>query len=252
MIIQSIKFLIDPFTIFWLLLLSVVIVWFLNRENSLRWLIITTCLWFLLISTPTIPNLVVRSLEAQYVPLNINKLENSELIYDIIVLGAGHNYDENVPANTLLSDSALRRLVEGIRLHRLLPGSRLILSGFSSVGGITGAEMLRKTALLIGVDSTSIELIEKPLNTRQEAKYYAKEQRNNTQPIIVTAAVHMPRAMMTFQRYGFNPIASPTDFRLTGSRTNQWIGWPDIGNIEKLSAGVYEYAGMLYYQYLIE
>lgn len=252
MFITFIKYLIDPFTVFWLLLLAIIAAWYWNKERWVKWLAGTALLCFLMISTPLLPNMVIRSLESQYEPLIVEKLIKKDLEYHIIVLGAGHRFDSTMPPNTLLGQSALRRLTEGIRLHNQLPDSKLVLSGFSTVGGITGAAMLKKTALLLGVEEQSILLQEEPVNTFEEAKYYADEYGTSHPLILVTAAAHMPRAMMTFQQYGIIPIPSPTDFKLTGSRKGRWLGLPEVANIEKLSAGIYEHIGILYYKLIIE
>jgi hypothetical protein len=42
----------------------------------------------------------------------------------VVVLGGGVGGDEHLPPTECLSDASLRRLVEGIRLHRLLPAAR--------------------------------------------------------------------------------------------------------------------------------
>lgn len=92
-------------------------------------MVIFTAVWFLLISTPLIPNAVIRSLEDQYPPVKMDELKE-EAAYHILILGGGHGYDERLPASSLLSGNTLRRLIEGIRLHRHLPNSKLVLSGF--------------------------------------------------------------------------------------------------------------------------
>lgn len=248
MFISFIKYLLDPFNIFWILLLVTFGTWFFKKERLFKWLAITSGICFLLISTPLLPNMVMNSLERQYMPLFVEELPNRDAEFHIVILGAGHGFAENMPANTLLANSALRRLSEGIRLHRQLPNSKLVLSGYSSVGGITGAEMLQKTALLLGVDKETIILQKEPLNTFEEAKVYAENYGSTHPVILVTNAAHMPRAMMTFKQHGVQPLASPTDYRLKGSRRNKWFGFPEMSHIEKLRAGVYEYIGILYYK----
>lgn len=101
-----------------------------------------------MISTPLMPNAILQSLEDRYHPIIVDELSKLQAEYHIIILGRVHALDDSSPANTLLSQKALERLSEGIRLHRKLPNSILILSGFSASGRTTQAEMLQKIALL--------------------------------------------------------------------------------------------------------
>jgi uncharacterized SAM-binding protein YcdF (DUF218 family) len=242
-----IKFLIDPFAIFWLLLLIILGAWFFKKRRLLRWLVMISALWFLIISTPFVPTLVLNSLESRFTPIYIKEISNIEAEYHIIILGGGHGFDSRLPANSLLSRTALGRLNEGIRLHRQLPNSRLVLSGYSSSGRTTQAEMMRQTALLLGVKEKATILQNAPENTREEVEIYVENYGNTYPVILVTDAAHMPRAMRTFVHQGIEPLASPTNYRLRGSWKRKWIGLPSTGNIENLRMGIYEYVGMLWY-----
>lgn len=248
MLKSLVKFFIDPFNIFWLLLLVTAAVWLMKKKRLLRWLAASTLVWFLLISTPLLPNAVLNSLEDRHNPIYINELTDREADYHIIVLGGGHGFDDRLPANSLLSDNARGRLMEGIRLHRQLPNSKLILSGFSSSGGTTQAEMLQKSAVSMGVDKTNTILQKEPGNTYEEAEIYTETYDNTYPVILVTNAAHMQRAMNVFLHFGADPLASPTNYRLKGSRKYIWAGLPSMSNIENLRVGINEYVGILWYR----
>lgn len=247
MFISLFKFLIDPFNIFWILLFAVFGTWLLKKEHLFKWLSISVIGWFLIISTPLLPNALLNSLEDCYEPVYIEKLSSRETEYHIIILGGGHGFDDRLPANSLLSGNALGRLSEGIRLHRQLPNSKLVLSGSSSTPGrTTQAGMLQKAALLLGVDSDDTILQKEPRNTYEEAEVYSKNY-GNCPVILVTSAVHMPRAMKAFSHFGIEAIASPTNYRLKGSWKRKWLGLPALDNIENLRVVIKEYAGILWY-----
>lgn len=245
-----VKFLIDPFNIFWLLLVITFGVWFFKKKRLFKWLAIFTLVWFLIISTPLLPNTVLNSLEDRHEPLYVDQLNDPDAEYHIIILGGGHGFDDRLPANSLLSDNARGRLTEGIRLHRQLPNSKLILSGFSSSGRTTQAEMLQKTAILLGVDQTNTLLQKEPGNTYEEAEVYAENHGNANPVILVTSAAHMPRAVNAFRKFGADPLSSPTNYRLRGSWKRKMFGLPSIQNIENLSVGINEYVGILWYRLL--
>ena len=240
-----VKFLLDPFNIFWLLLLLCSLFWMLKKDVLLKWLLVVTAAWFLMISTPWVPNAVLNSLEDRYSPLFIEDFEGPGLEYHIIVLGGGHGFDDRLPANSLLSTNALMRLSEGIRLHRQLPNSKLVLSGSTSTPGrTTQAEMLRDAALLLGVNEEATLIQTEPSNTYQEARIYSETYGALHPVIVVTSAAHMPRAMNLFERFGVPATASPTNYRLKGSWKEKRFGMPSTGNIGRLRTGVYEYAAI--------
>lgn len=249
MIVSIVKFLIDPFTILGLLIGVVVIAMLLKRERVLRWSVIITGLWFIIISTPLIPTFVIRSLEQQYTPVRLANLPEPDAEYHIIILGGGHGFDKDLPANSLLSRQALGRLSEGIRLHRQLPNSKLVMSGFSASGQTTQAEMLQQTALLMGVEDEAVLLQKEPSNTYEEAKKYAATYGSGHPVIVVTSAFHMPRAIKMFNNFGIEAIASPTNYRLTGNSKYQWMGLPAFYHVESLSIGATEYAAISWYSF---
>lgn len=249
MLIPLIRFFINPFNIFWILLGITIILWFRNKIKPFKIFTFSTIGWFLLISTPLLPTKVLHSLEKRYEPLYVEELANPDDEYHIVVLGGGHGFDDRLPANSLLSDNARARLLEGVRLHQQLPNSKLILSGYSSSGGTTQAEMLQKAALLLGVEKEATILQKEPSNTYEEAETYTQNfgNSNNHKAIVVTSAAHMSRAAMVFREFGTEPIPSPTNYRLKGSWKYKWIGWPSINNIENLEVGMSEYAAIVWY-----
>jgi uncharacterized SAM-binding protein YcdF (DUF218 family) len=70
---------------------------------------------------------ILRPLESQYVSISSSTL-NKEVQW-IVVLGGGSREDKALTPEERLRDASLRRLLEGVRLSRLLPQSRLVLSG---------------------------------------------------------------------------------------------------------------------------
>lgn len=201
-----------------------------------------------MISTPFLPTLLLNSLESRYEPVVIEDLEvSNSQVYDIVVLGGGHGFDDRLPANSLLSQNALSRLNEGIRIHRKIHNSSLVLSGYSASGRTTQAEMLYKTAILLGIEKERMLIQPEPHNTYREAEVYSQKFAGEHPVILVTSASHMPRAVMLFEQFGVDVIPSPTNYRLKGSRQNRWIGYPSTENIENLKIALYEYAAILRY-----
>jgi len=218
---------------------------FLKKERVFKYAASLSIFWFLIISTPLIPGMVLISLENRYEPIIVERLQDPNAVYHIVILGGGHGFDDRLPPNSLLSLNALGRLSEGIRLHRQLPNSRLVLSGYSASGGTTQAEMLRDAALLMGVEESRMLMQKEPGNTYEEAKFYSERFIDENKVILVTSAAHMARAVMMFQMFEVDVTPSPTNYRLKASNKPAIFGFPKIQNINHLNIAINEYAGIL-------
>lgn len=218
-----------------------------KKYKAAVWVQSTAIILFLVGTTKFLPHTMVRNLEDKYprtVELPDSILHTSGV--NILVLGGGHTIDSTLPPNDQLSLSALGRLSEGIRIHRLLPGSKLILSGFSATHRITQAEELALTAASLGVDPADMSLQKTPATTYEEAKFYKTHFDNTTPLILVTSAVHMPRAMMLFHSQGLHPIPAPTAHLIKIDKLSPPGPWPSLGNVTLLRNATHEYVGMLY------
>lgn len=245
----TVKFFLDPFNLFWILLLVSGLFFCFKLDRLFKRVAICTVIWFLLISTPFIPTRLLHSLERQYHPLGEKELSNKgHRLFDIVVLGGGHGYDDRLPENSLLSGQALMRLSEGIRLYHKLPGSRLVLSGYSASGRVPNAEMMARSARLLGFDNENILLQTEPGNTYEEAEFYFEYIASaDREVLLVTSAAHMPRAVQMFERFDLEVIASPTHYRLKGDQRYHYFGYPAVKHISHLKTSIYEYAGMVRY-----
>jgi len=220
---------INPLTILWILLILAGIFLWRKRRKTAKVLGVIAIIWLLIISTPFIPNTLVKALENKYPPLK--QLYIKPATCNILILGGGHTDDPRFPANNQLSTTALGRLAEGIRIHRQLPGSTIITSGYKGKGTISQAKVLAETAELLGEETESIRLQTEPKNTREEAEQYKKLYADSSQLILVTSATHMPRAMWTFKKAGLDPIPAPTNHIIkkgTGKRSF-WFWVPNGG-----------------------
>ena len=236
--------LIMPLPVFYLLLLVALAFHLIKRKRTSKAFIYIAASWFLIISTPPVPRALVKSLENRYPHLTEEAIKNLPDSCNIIVLGGGHSDDMGLSANNQLSTTALGRLTEGIRIHRMLPGSRLILSGYGGDSKVTQAKVLYRAALLIGVDSATMSIQEKPANTRQEAEEYVRNFGKHQKLVVVTNDMHMPRAVKMFLMAGIDPVPAPANQIIKyGSRKR--ISWfPSAHYISMVEDAVHEYVGM--------
>lgn len=246
----SIKDILDPFNIFWLLLLIGSGCYFLKKEKLSKIIFLYATCWFFVTSNYLLPNALISNLENKYQPLlgkenfsNIKDLTS----YNIVVLGAGFKYDENISSSNQLSEIALIRLIEAIRLHKLLPNSKLILSGpKADRGTITQAEVYKRAALSLGVDSSSIYLQSMATNTYEEAKDYSEVFGKSSPVILVTSASHMQRAIMMFNHFDIYPTPAPTGFQIKGNLPRHFSLMPSPVNMLNMRVALIEYVGIFY------
>lgn len=127
----------------------------------------------------------------------------------VVVLGSGHFHNERLPITSRINDTALVRLVEGIRVYRLHEGSKLVLSGGSKQSEITNAEVMAETAVILGVPQADLILESKSTSTFEEA-IELKPLLADRRFLLVTSASHMPRSMRLFMAAGLDPVPVPT------------------------------------------
>lgn len=151
----------------------------------------------------------------------------------VVVLGGGFDPDSWLPCNSRLNATVMARLIEGIRVHRSLPNSRLLVS-LSSDGGTAREkkETLLELAQLLRLDPDELDLLTEAESTADEAEMAAERRREGEQVIVATSASHMPRAILTFADEGLDPVAAPTDFRYPREESavdHPWKRWIPSG-----------------------
>ncbi|HUF67499.1 MAG TPA: ElyC/SanA/YdcF family protein [Longimicrobiales bacterium] len=162
----------------------------------------------------------------------------------ILVLGGGAVPDPRLPVTAWLTEASLARLVEGIRLHRAVPGSRLVVSGAAIDDSVSTAEAMARTAVALGVDLAAIVVEARPRNTAEEADRMA-ERAGGRPVVLVTSASHMPRAMMIFERRGLRVIPAPTNYLAPARDASLRRMVPSASNARKVEGAVYEWLARL-------
>lgn len=172
-------------------------------------------------------------------------------VTQIVVLGGGISGKKSYPPNLTLASASLSRLVEGVRLYKLLikenPNATLILSGGRVFDNPAVAGLMQNTAALLGVDPSHMRLENGSIDTHSEALYLKKTLQDEPF-ILVTSAYHMPRAMALFEKLGMRPIPAPTQF--SNTYTDPYTLYlPSAVNLVKSDVAIHEYLGLLYAKY---
>ncbi len=181
-------------------------------------------------------------MECKYPPLL--ELEHVGDVKWIVVLGGGSNSDPELPVTHQLAGASMARLVEGMRLRRLLPRSKLVLSGGGAFDPVPNAKVMADAALAIGVDSQDFVLESDSKDTKDQARLIGEIVRKD-RFILITSASHMPRSVALFEKLGMTPIPAPADYP---GRKRQGISpgmfFPSAGGLAKAERVFYEYLGL--------
>jgi uncharacterized SAM-binding protein YcdF (DUF218 family) len=103
-----------------------------------------------------------------------------------------------------------------------------------------------------GVPEKNIVIETESLNTYRNAVNSKPllEKQGVKRVLLVTSAIHMPRALATFQTLGINAIPSPTDYLEVDRKKYEIKDFlPDIDGLGKTSLAVKEYLGLLAYRW---
>ena len=235
-----------PFALL-LMIFGFALLWITRRKNGGKFLIALGTLLLLASSYGFIADRFAETLEKRYPPLlEIETIHDHEDIKWIVVLGGGSHQEERLPASSRLTASSLTRLLEGVRLHRALPAARLILSGGAVFQDVPEGKMLADTAVLMGVMESAIVMETQSLDTDDQARVISALV-GRDRFILVTSAVHIPRSMANFRRYGMHPIAAPTDYlAVKKPRLQPADFFPGAESLRTVEATIHEYLGILW------
>ncbi len=188
---------------------------------------------------------LIEKKEYAYLPLSDGKIEAllHKDIRHVVVLGNGHTSDPRLPGTSQIGGSSLYRLIEGVRIQRRLPESRLVIMGGAVFDSVPNADVVSTVASQIGVAAESMIIVNSPKNTMQEADLALPLVRDQ-EFILVTSAMHMSRAMEIFKNLGMRPIPSPTDYLMKGKdRRDPGRFLPSAENLELSKRIIYEWIG---------
>jgi uncharacterized SAM-binding protein YcdF (DUF218 family) len=217
------------------------LLWFTRRQRAGKTLVTAGTLLLLALSNTFVSNALLRPLERAYPPLVVAPGGTGiPAVRYIAVLGGWANEDPSVPVSSHICPDLMVRLIEGVRLHRQISGSKLILSG-----GHDSADGMAKMAEALGVAAGDTMPLAEPLDTEEESRQIAPIV--GGQPfILVTSAAHMPRAVALCRKRGLHPIPAPTDHLAPEHRTEFDDLVPDGYKLFKSRIAFYEYFGRVW------
>ena len=232
--------------------LGLLILHFTKRQRTAKAMLFAGIALMALLSLGPVARVLVRPLEASYPPLLTEATQASTILPDgspaprwVVVLGGGHAESRSLAPIDQLSAPSLVRLAEAIRLQRLLPESKLLLSGGSNGRATTEAQVLAAAGTSLGAPQDRMVLESQSWDTIDEVRAL-RALLGKERFVVVTSATHLPRAMDMFKKAGMNPIAAPTDY-LALHEASGIVDWiPHAGAGFVIERALHEYLGLFW------
>ena len=226
-----------------LLVAGLALLWLTRRERAGKYLATAGVLLLVLFGYGFASNRLLTSLERRYTPV-ADVGSAAGRVRWVVVLGGGSSADRALPEAARLTEASLARLVEGVRLQRQLPESRLLLSGGSVFGSGADADTMRALAVGLGVEPAALVLDPVSPDTETQAEV-VRAQVGAEEFFLVTSASHMQRSVALFRKAGTNPIPAPTHFLAQkGGGLAPGDFFPGTGGFRRAETVVYEYLGL--------
>jgi len=227
-----------------ILIVGILLLWFTRKQKTGKILVTIGVTFLTVLSYGVASEILLRPLEYKYPPLtNVSAVSDVKWV---VVLSGGHSEDTNIPVTGQLSDASLVRLAEGIRIHRKLPKSKLLLSGGSVFSTVAEAKAMMDVAVALGVDAKDLVLESESKDTKDQARFIQKIV-GDSRFILVTSASHMPRSLALFQKRGMKPIPAPIGHIVKKrQKITPAMFFPSAGRIEKTERAFHEYLGLVW------
>lgn len=170
----------------------------------------------------------------------------------IITLGGFGDQFTTVARGQPSVNSAIERLTEFMVLAEQHPEARLVVSGGSGDllrQDVKESLVTRQIMAQWGFETSRVVFEEESRNTYENAVF----SKQRVQPaagerwVLITSALHMPRAVAVFRAAGWPVIPYPVDYVTDGQ--GRWVPQFNLGvGLARLSGVAHEWAGLLAYR----
>ena len=234
------------------LVLALLGLWLVRRRpvpGKLMVFLAIAGLW--MVSTPAFSDWLQATLERRFPPLAMERVPPADAI---VVLGGGIGPTRPPTRLSPALHEQADRVWYAARLHRA-GKARVVIASGGDLPWLEGNENAgQATAWLLeqwGVPPSAIAVQSQSRTTREDAVYskVVLNYYNAKRVLLVTSALHMPRAVATFRAEGIEVVAAPTDFQvLEADGSSAFLRWlPDALALTGTSRAWKEYLGLWVY-----
>ena len=180
--------------------------------------------------------------------------ELPERVDGIVVLGGAVVQDVTSGRGRPALNDGAERMTEALRLANAYPTATLVFTGGSGLlvsQALSEADVARQFFVEQGLDPVRLLFEDRSRDTRENARLsfeLARPQAGETW-LLVTSAMHLPRAVLAFEAAGWTVLPYPVDHWTTGA-----VRWRPranvVGRLNRLDAAVAEWTALVGYRVL--
>jgi uncharacterized SAM-binding protein YcdF (DUF218 family) len=206
--------------------------------------------WLGFWSLPVVSDALRLSLEGRFANESVAALPAADVA---VVLGGG--IDSGPPSWPYPNlGGAADRVWHAARLYRAGKVDSLILSGgrLGWQGKVRPeSEAMRQFLNDLGVPDAVLQFEHRSRSTRENALYSAEliRAQGAARVMLVTSALHMPRALASFWAVGVEAIPAPCDFEVRSEPAHPLRWLPDAGALAASTRALKEYLGWWVYRW---
>lgn len=241
----------NPGNVFVFLLFAGTVLLFTRFHRAGRRLVSTAAALLLIFAIFPIGSWLIENLENRF-PGNPPIPED---IAGVIVLGGTIDQFLTASRGQPSLTAGGERLTEAVYLANRFPGARMIFSGGSGAlidRSLKEADAARLFFEHMGLPADRFIYERNSRNTFENANFsreIAGDSGGSGRWVLVTSAIHMPRAMGVFRDAGWNVLAFPVDYRTDGDERFD-LGINPISGIGQLNLAMREWIGLIVYRIL--
>jgi uncharacterized SAM-binding protein YcdF (DUF218 family) len=222
-----------------------------NKHRMAKWLLVIQLLLIWLSSMPAFSDYLAATWEQKYLPVAIADSPTADII---VILGGAVEGVVPPRVEEDLGDGA-DRILHAMRLFKAGKAEKILV-----VGGnlpwlgveVAEAEVIRSLLEEWGVPADAIHTSGESRNTYEnavEAKQVLGEL-GLSRVLLVTSALHMPRALSVFKTAGIDVTPSPTDFIAVDRGGYHIMAFvPDVAALSLTTSLAREWMGIAYYRW---
>lgn len=178
-----------------------------------------------------------------------------ERVDGIILLGGAVDPRLSKERGQVALNDAAERVTETVALARRYPQARVLITGGDASlmpKGLTEAEPTRDLVVALGVEPERLVMETTSRNTWENAvlSYKLAQPHPDETWLLVTTAMHMPRAVGCFRRAGWSVVPYPVDYRTRPSGAFV-LNFAFPAGLNLLNLAVQEWDGLIAY-YLLD
>jgi len=247
---KIIWFIISPLSFIWLLIGAGLVLSRFNKTKSFgKYALTTGTILFVTLGFFPIGYNLQSYLEHEATQIHADNI-NPQDYAGIVILGGCMDAHLSHIYNTAIINGSCERILDGIKLHKKFPELPMIYSGGSgSVHNQSqkGADAAKRLMQDMGVNTQNIRFERASKNTYENmllSKNMTKK--DNQKPwLLITSALHMPRASRVFCHGGWNIQPYPVDYNTRKERV--WNTISPLHNFQYLTQATKEIVGIVAY-----